>query len=382
MIYLDNSATTRVMDDAAQAAFRTMTDNYANPASVYRFAVETDRHVEAARANLARALGALPGEIVYTSCATESNNLAIFGVANVHRGRRRRFITTQVEHPSVFETFRALDAMGQEVVFLGVNPDGTVRTDQLASALNENTALVSIMHVNNEVGAINDLDQIAGIMARYAPNAVFHSDGVQAFAKLPFDPVPAQLYSISGHKFNAPKGVGALMIRQRVRIGKGLLGGSQERGIRSGTLNTPGILGMDAAIRYYIENGDAIRDKLRQCKQRLMERLLAQLSDVYVNGPDINLSAPHILNLSFTGVLGEVLLHALEEYGICVSTGSACSQKKNQTSNRVLEAMGLPNDRARSALRISLGMFNKVAEMDTVAEAIIENVNKLRKIGR
>lgn len=370
------------MDDAAQAAFRTMTDNYANPASVYRFAVETDRHIEAARANLARALGALPGEIVYTSCATESNNLAIFGVANVHRGRRRRFITTQVEHPSVFETFRALDAMGQEVVFLGVNPDGTVRTDQLASALNENTALVSIMHVNNEVGAINDLDQIAGIMARYAPNAVFHSDGVQAFAKLPFDPVPAQLYSISGHKFNAPKGVGALMIRQRVRIGKGLLGGSQERGIRSGTLNTPGILGMDAAIRYYIENGDAIRDKLRQCKQRLMERLLAQLSDVYVNGPDINLSAPHILNLSFTGVPGEVLLHALEEYGICVSTGSACSQKKNQTSNRVLEAMGLPNDRARSALRISLGMFNKVAEMDTVAEAIIENVNKLRKIGR
>ena len=382
MIYLDNSATTRVMDAAAQIASSTMTESYANPASVYRFAVETDRAVEAARANLARALGAQPSEIVYTSCATESNNLAVFGVANVHRGRRRRFITTQVEHPSVFETFRALDAMGQDVVFLGSNPDGTVRTDQLASVLNENTALVSIMHVNNEVGAINDLAQIAGIISRYAPNAVFHSDGVQAFGKLPFEPVPVDLYSISGHKFNAPKGVGALLIRQRVRIGKGLLGGSQERGIRSGTLNTPGILAMDAAIRYYFDNGSAIRAKLLQCKQRLMNLLIAQLNDVHVNGPATNAAAPNILNLSFLGVPGEVLLHALEEYGICVSTGSACSQKKNQTSNRVLEAMGLSNDRARSALRISLGMYNEVAEMDTVAAAIVENVNKLRKIGR
>ncbi len=382
MIYLDNSATTRVMDNAAQIALNAMTDNYANPASVYRFAVDTDRKVEAARANLAKALGAQPGEIVYTSCATESNNLAVFGVANVHRGRKRRFITTQVEHPSIFETFRALDAMGQDVVFLGSNPDGTVKTDQLASSLNENTALVSVMHVNNEVGAINDLGEIAAIISRYSPNAVFHSDGVQAFGKLPFEPVPAQLYSISGHKFNAPKGVGALMIRQRVRIGKGLLGGSQERGIRSGTLNTPGILAMDAALRHYIENGDAIRAKLLKCKQRLMELLSTQLGDVYINGPDINQGAPNILNLSFLGVPGEVLLHALEERGIYVSTGSACSQKKNQTSNRVLEAMGLSGDRARSALRISLGMYNEVAEMDAVAAAIVENVNRLRRFGR
>ncbi len=382
MIYLDNSATTRVLDDAAQIAVRTMTENYANPASVYRFAVDTDRDVETARGNLARALGADPSEIVYTSCATESNNLAVFGVANVYRGRRRRFITSQVEHPSVFETFRSLDAMGQEVIFLGVNPDGTVRTDQLASVLSENTALVSVMHVNNEVGAVNDLGAIASIISRYAPSAVFHSDGVQAFAKLPFEPIPAQLYSISGHKFNGPKGIGALMIRQRVRIGKGLLGGSQERGIRSGTLNTPGILGMDAAVRHYFENGSEIRAKLLRCKQRLMELLSSQLRDVFINGPDINAGAPHILNLSFAGVLGEVLLHALEEHGICVSTGSACSQKKNQTSNRVLEAMGLSNERARSALRISLGKYNEVSEMDTVAAAIIENVNKLRRIGR
>ncbi len=382
MIYLDNAATTRAFDGAAQIASRTMAENYANPAGVYRFAVETDRAVETARGNLARALGAQASEIIYTSGATEANNLAVFGIANANRGRRRRFITTQVEHASIYETFRALDALGQEVLFLGVNADGTVRLDQLASVLSENTALVSIMHVNNEVGAINDLHRIASIVARYAPRAVFHSDGVQAFAKVPFEPIPAQIYSLSGHKFNGPKGVGALMIRNGVRIGKGLLGGAQERGIRSGTLNTPGILGMDAAIRHYYENGSAIRAKLMDCKRRLWARISSEVGDVYINGPDINQGAAHILNVSFRGVLGEVLLHSLEEYDICVSTGSACSQKRNQANNRVLEALGLPAERARSAIRISLGAYNEVSEMDAVASAIAESVKKLRTMGR
>lgn len=382
MIYLDNSATTRVLDDAARAAGRAMTEAYANPAAAYRFAVEADRAIEAARGSMARALGSKPADIVYTSGATESNNLAVFGVANSLRGRRRRFITTQVEHPSIYETFRAIEALGQDVVYVGVNPDGTVRQDQLASALNENTALVSVMHVNNEVGAVNDLNRISSIISRYAPGALFHSDGVQAFGKLPFDPVPAHLYSVSGHKFHAPKGVGALMVRQGVRLGKGLLGGNQERGIRSGTHNTPGILGMDAAVRYYLENGGAIRAKLAQCKARLAEQLLAQLPDIYVNGPDVSSGAPQILNVSFLGVMGETLLHALEERGICVSTGSACSQKKQQAQNRVLAAMGVHQDRSKSAIRFSFGVFNELSEMDAVAAAVVESVRHLRRFGR
>lgn len=382
MIYLDNSATTRAFDSVAQAVHTAMVEDYANPAGVYRMAVQADKLVEGARERLAQSLGAAANEIVYTSGATESNNLAVFGLANALRKRRKRFITTMVEHPSVFETFRALEAGGQEVIYLNVNKDGTVRLDQLAEALNDNTLLVSIMHVNNEVGAVNDLERISAIIQRSAPQAVFHSDGVQAYGKLPFTSVPAHMYSLSGHKFHGPKGVGALLIRQNVRIGKGLLGGSQERGIRSGTLNTPGILGMDAAVSHYMAEGQAIRAKLFACKKRLVELITSELSDVYINGPEIEYGAPNILNMSFPGVLGEILLHSLEEREIFISTGSACSQKKQNAVNRTLNSMGITGRRAEGAIRFSIGAFNEIGEMDTVAQVVVEQVNMLRKYAR
>ena len=239
MIYLDNSATTRVLPEAADAAYRAMTEQFYNPASAYKPAVATEKAMEAARARLAAALGSAPGELFFTSGGTESNNMALFGSLKPMRGKRR-IITTLGEHPSVYEVFRSLEhAAETEVILVGLHADGTVRLDQLEAALTPETALVSAMHVNNEVGSINDLPAIYTLVKKYAPNAVVHSDGVQAFCKLPFARPAADLYSISAHKFHAPKGIGALLVREGTKFSGGQIGGGQEKNLRSGTSNVP-----------------------------------------------------------------------------------------------------------------------------------------------
>ena len=380
MIYLDNSATTRVLPEAADAAFRAMTEQFYNPASAYKPAVAAEKSVEAARARLAAALGCNSGEVLYTSGGTESNNMALLGSLKPLRGKRR-IITTLGEHPSVYEVFRSLEGAAEtEVVFVGLHADGTVRLDRLEAALAPETALVSVMHVNNEVGAINDLAAISALIKRNAPNALLHSDGVQAFCKLPFSRIPADLYSISAHKVHAPKGVGALMVRSGVKFAGGQIGGGQEKNLRSGTLNVPGILGLDAAIATYREQQEAWIAQMRACKLRLAELLLT-IPDAQINGPAPETGAPHILNVSFPGVRGEVLVNALSEREIYVSTGSACStHQKGQ--NRILAAMGITGVRAEGALRFSLCPFNTIDEMDQAAEALKEQVLFLRRFQR
>jgi len=380
MIYLDNSATTRVLPEAASAAFRAMTEQFYNPASAYKPAVAAEKAVESARARLSGALSCSPAEILYTSGGTESNNMAILGALKPLRGKKR-ILTTAGEHPSVYEVFRSLEGNGEiEVVFAGLNPDGTVNLAKLEQELTEDIALVSVMHVNNEVGAINDLAAVSALIKSRAPQALLHSDGVQAFCKLPFARLPVDLYSISAHKFHAPKGVGALYVKSGVKFAGGQIGGGQEKNLRSGTLNVPGILGLDAALEQYQAHQAEWIANMRACKLRLWQNLSA-IPDVFLNGPAPEAGAPHILNVSFPGVRGEVLVNALSEREIFVSTGSACStHKKGQ--NRIHAAMGITGARAEGALRFSLCPFSTPDEMDTAAQALAEQVAFLRRFQR
>ena len=379
MIYLDNSATTRPLKEAAVAAGHCFDEAYFNPSSAYGPAVQMERAVNEARARLAQALGAIPAEVVYTSGATESNNMAILSTQLVRR-TRGVIITTRVEHPSVFEVFQFLEKQGFRVVYLDVDASGAVRMDALEAALNPSVSFVSIMQVNNETGAVNDIAQAYALIRKRAPQALFHVDGVQAFCKMPFTKVPCDFYSISAHKFHGPKGVGALYVRQNTPFFGGFIGGGQERGIRSGTTNTPGILGMDAALMAYRNNQAEWISAMRLNKLRLAEHINT-IPDTAINGPSPENGAPHILNASFLGVRGEVLLHALEEKGILVSTGSACSAHK-KGKNRVLTSMGITGPRQEGALRFSLCPFNTPKEMDETAQALYETVAFLRRYRR
>lgn len=380
MIYLDNSATTKVLPQAADAAYQAMTDGFFNPAAAYALGSRTEKRVEEARAALARPLGVRREQLIFTSGGTESNNTAIFGSLKGWRGPKR-IITTAVEHPSVYEAVLSLEnSPDTEVVILPVDGQGYPDLSALSAALTEDTALVSMMHVNNELGTVTDVNAAARLIRALAPRAVFHVDGVQAYLKVDSRGLDMDFYSVSAHKFHAPKGVGFLYHRSGARFGGGQIGGGQEGNLRSGTLNVPGILGMAAAEQVYEQNLTAWRQNMRACKQRLYTNLMS-IPDVLLNGPSPDLAAPHILNLSFLGVRGEVLLHALEQFDICVSTGSACAAHK-AGKNRILTAAGITGQRQEGAIRFSLCPFNTEEEMDTVSEAIVEQVKFLRRYRR
>lgn len=380
MIYFDNSATTQTFPEAAERACRAMTQEYFNPAAAYNAAFQVEKTVNEARSFAASLLGAAPSEVIYTSGGTESNNAAVFGTLRSVHGKKH-IVTTEIEHPSVYETvMTAAKLFNADLAFAPLNRDGSVDVDRLSDVLTPDTALVSIMHVNNELGSVNDLNRIAEKVRALAPNAVLHSDGVQAFMKVGMQKLPVDLYSVSAHKLHAPKGVGLLYVRSGVRFAGGQIGGGQERNLRSGTTNVPGILGMDTALRLYSANLGERHAKMRRVKQRLY-RNLSTLPDVFLNGPSIELGAPHILNLSFPGVRGEVLMHALERFGVIVSTGSACSAKK-QGKNRILNAIGITGARQESAIRFSFSPFNTEEEADIAANIIDEQLRLLRRYKR
>lgn len=378
MIYLDNSATTRTAAAAAEAAGKYMTEEFFNPSAAYSPAVREERAVNGARKNIASAIGAQGDELIFTSGGTESNNMAILGSLKALYGKGR-IITGATEHPSVYEVFTGL-AKEYDLREAAVDSEGCIDLDKLSDIITPDTRLVSIMQVNNEVGAINDIAAIRKLLKQKAPDALLHVDGVQGFLKVPFDAKWCEFYSISGHKFHAPKGVGALYVRQGVKFAGGQTGGGQERNLRSGTTNTPGIMGMEAAVNEYVKNMDAYRNSMRRCKLKLAENL-KQLPDVILNGPAPEQGAPHILNASFMGVRGEVLLHALEEREIYVSTGSACSSHK-KGKNRILNAMGVVGERQEGAIRFSFCPFNTEEEMDKVTEEIGRVITMLRRFKR
>lgn len=378
MIYLDNSATTRAFDATVEAVKTYMTEQFFNPSSAYSPAVAAERDIEGARARLASALHADTEEILFTSGGTESNNMAIRGALRAMRGGGR-IIVGAAEHPSVYECARAQGG-AYEVIDAPVNRAGEIDLERLERLLTPNTLLISLMQVNNETGAINDMENISRIVRRKAPQAVLHCDGVQGFLKVPFHAKCCDLYTVSAHKFHGPKGVGALYVKKGLRFAGGQIGGGQERNLRSGTVNTAGILGMDAALQIYSENLARFRDSMYACKRRLHKRITA-LEQTFVNGPVIGEGAPHILNVSFAGVRGEVLLHALEAREIYVSTGSACSAHK-KGKNRVLTAMGVTGERQESAIRFSLCPMTTLGEIDGAADVISELLPMLRRYAR
>lgn len=378
MIYLDNAATTRPLDIVVEKMAE-MCRLYYNPSAAYAQALEAADALEQARKALARIFPCAPEEVVFTSGGTECNNLAIMGTVFSLRGKKRHFITSIVEHPAVFRVFQRVEEMGHEVTVLPVGRDGCVCPRDLCAAIRPDTVLCSVMHVNNELGSVNDI----GLLARAAKDCkgdiLFHSDGVQAFGKLEV-PQQVDLYSTSAHKLHGPKGVGALMIRKGARLSPLNIGGGQEGGLRSGTENLAGICGFAAAAQYYDENREAILCAMARCKAALARELL-KIPGVRINGPEVEEGAPYILSVAFEGVKGEMLLHMLEQQEILVSTGSACSARRNR-KNRVLQAIDPSGKQNEGTIRFSFSQENTQEEMAVVAQAAEDALQRIRRIGR
>lgn len=375
-VYLDNSATTKPYDCVREAVNKVLTEDFGNPSALHGLGFDAEKLLNEARRSIAASIGASPREVYFSSCGSESDNAAIFGAWRAGRRKGKRIICTAVEHPAVLECFNELAAQGADAVYLPVNKDGSFNMDALKEALNEDTVLVSIMHVNNETGAIFPLEEIAKVLKKY-PNAVFHSDCVQSYGKLDIDVgrMGVDMISLSGHKVHGPKGIGALYIKSGLYIPPHIYGGGQENGFRSGTENMPGIVGFGAAAAYM--NPARARTRMNECKKRLKVRLEAEIDNIKFNSPEI--SSPSILNISFLGCRAEVLLHMLDRDGICVSTRSACSSKGK--GSHVLHAMKCSPEEIEGAIRFSFSEDNTEEQMDYVVEKLksaVENQRNLR----
>ena len=378
MIYLDNSATTRPFDEVIDKMSACMREEYFNPSAVYAPAMLAGRILTETREAIASQLGGRV-KVVFTSGGTEADNLALLGTARALRGRKGHFITTKVEHPAVLETAAELERLGHSVTYIGVDEEGTVDVDALVDAVREDTALVSVMQVNNEVGAVMPIEEISRRVKEKNPRTLIHVDGVQGFMRIPMhmNRMGVDLYSLSGHKIHGPKGIGALAMSDRARPLCIAFGGGQENGLRSGTENVPGIAGLGQAVRAFARLDDPASDMM-ELKMRLRDGILQAVPDAKVNGPTGG--APHILNVTFP-VKGEVLLHALEGAGILCSTGSACASHKKSASH-VLTAMGVPDKEIDGALRFSLCPMNTPEEIDETVAQIRKSVEMLRAFKR
>ena len=382
MIYLDNSATTRPFDGVIDAMDRCMREAYFNASAAYRPAVDVDREIRACRRLIASQLGAQEDEVYFTSGGTESDNLAILGVAATLR-RPANFVCSVIEHPAVLETIRRVEAMGHEVRYMPIDRRGVVDLAACEALLDEHTALVSCMQVSNETGAIQPIEQLACMARAKNRDVRVHVDGVQGFMRVPMHMgrMVVDLYALSGHKIHGPKGVGVLVARKGVRLAPQMTGGGQEKNLRSGTYNSPAILGLGEAVREMAARRDEL-DRLHAMKTHLWALLSAE-EGISLNGPapEDAQSAPHVLSVSFGGVRGEVMRNALEGEGILVSTGSACASHKQKVS-ATLRAMGLSTEQADGTIRISLGMMNTMEDMDEAAARMLALYRQLKAYRR
>ena len=381
-IYLDNSATTRCFPEVAALMNEIYLEDYGNPSSMHHRGVTAERRIAQAKQTLASILKVREKNLYFTSCGTESDNLAIIGGALAAQRRGRHLITTKIEHPAVLEAMKYLESQGFEITRLGVDRDGLVSPEQVEAAVRPDTILVSIMHTNNEIGAMEPITEIGEAIKAANPQTLFHVDAVQGFGKARILPKRMQidLLAASGHKIHGPKGVGLLYVADGVRLEPLLHGGGQQGGMRSGTENVPGIAGMALAAQMLCRDLDADREKLFAMKERLMEGL-RQIPDAEFNGRTDRSAAPHILSLRVRGVRAEVLLHALEDKGIYVSSGSACSSNHPHPSD-TLAAIGTPAGEMDNSIRMSLSVMNTMEEMDDAAQAVADLVPFLRKFVR
>ena len=377
--YFDNSATTKVLDCVKDAVVDAMCVNYGNAAAKHRKGVEAENLIREAKKAIADTLKVQEKEILFTSGGTESNNTALIGTALANRRAGKHLITTGVEHPSIYNTMSFLEEMGFEVTYLPVDHMGHISLEDLEKAIREDTILVSVMYVNNEVGAVEPIEAISQCIKKKNPKTLFHVDAIQAYGKYKIRPKKQgiDLLSVSGHKIHAPKGVGFLYIRDGVKIRPILFGGGQQKGMRSGTENVPGCVGLGVAAREAYKDFDARIEKLYTLREHLIAGL-KPLGGVTINGSEDRTNAPQIVSASFEGIRSEVLLHALEDKGVYVSSGSACSSNHPGISG-TLKGIGVKKELLDSTIRFSLGDLNTEEEVDYAIGVLGELLPVLRR---
>ncbi len=383
-VYLDNSATTRVFPEVAELMRKLMCEDYGNSSSLHRKGVQAEGYIRYAKETLAQILKVNEKELFFTSGGTESDNLALIGCALANQRRGKHLITTQIEHPAILQTMKYLEGLGFQVTYLPVDATGRIRLDDLRNAMRQDTILVSIMHTNNEVGSLQPIAEAGTLIKRMNPDTLFHVDAVQGFGKARIYPkrMNIDLLSASGHKIHGPKGVGLLYVGERVKIQPINFGGGQQMNLRSGTENVPGITGMARAAEILYSHLEEDVNRLYHCKRYFVEGL-KRMDGIKINGllPDGSCgegTAAHVVSVSFAGVRSEVLLHALEDEGIYVSAGSACSAHKPQPS-ATLKAIGVDKNLLGSTIRFSFSVYTTTEELDYTLRVLYDKIPVLRR---
>ena len=380
--YLDNSATTRVLPEVVELMNKIYLEDYGNPSSKHLKGIESERYILDAKEIIAKTLKAKPDEILFTSGGTESDNTALFGVMRANTRRGKHMITTMIEHHAILATAHQLEKEGYEVTYLPVDKYGQVSPESLKEAIRPDTVLVSVMHTNNEIGSVNNLEELSKVVKDANPEIYFHTDAVQGYTKSIIIPkrLGIDLLSVSGHKIHGPKGVGFLYVNEKVKMNPFVYGGGQQSGRRSGTENVPGIAGMALAAKTLYDDFDNEINKLYELKDYLVKRL-SDIEGTVINGHTGRDSAPHIVSVSVRGVRAEVLLHALEEKGVYVSSGSACASNRN-TVSETLASINIERDLLDSTIRLSFSIFTTMDEVKYAADCIEEIIPELRKYTR
>ena len=380
--YLDNAATTRVFPEVRDIMLQVMEKDFGNPSSRHTKGIEAEGYVTKAVQQIAGTLKCQPKEIVLTSGGTESNNMALIGTALANRRAGKHVITTRIEHASIHEPFGRLEQMGYEAQYLPVDHNGHLQPEVLEEAVREDTLLVSVMMVNNEMGAVEDIKKLVAVAKQKNPNVIFHVDAIQAYGKYKIVPkrLGIDMMSVSGHKIHGPKGSGFLYVRDGVKISPIILGGGQQRGMRSGTENVPAIAGLGEAVRLIYQQHSEKMERLYALKQRLIDGLTAMegVSINGINGLSLTETAPHIVSASFDGIKSEVMLHALAQEGVYVSSGSACSSNHPDLSG-TLKAIGVEDRLLDSTLRFSFSVLSTEEEVDHALEAVAKVLPQLRR---
>lgn len=382
-VYLDNSATTRTLPEVAKLMTRIMCEDYGNPSSMHLKGVHAEKHIRYAKETLARLLKVSEKEIYFTSGGTESDNLALIGCAMANYRAGKHLITTQIEHPAILQTMHYLESQEFEVTYLSVDSEGRISLEELKRAIRPDTILVSIMHTNNEIGTVEPIEEAGRLIKSMNPGTLFHVDAVQGFGKYRIYPkrMNIDMLSVSGHKIHGPKGVGFLYVGEKVKIHNLIYGGGQQKNLRSGTENVPGIAGMAKAAELLYEHLDEDTARLYYLKDHFIKGL-ERIPDIRINGPLGSEGAPHIISVSVRGVRSEVLLHALEDKGIYVSAGSACASNKPQAGSATLKGIGLEKNLSDSTVRFSMSVETTQEEIDYTLSAMYDMIPMLRKYTR
>jgi len=376
--YLDNSATTKAFDEVIEAVQSEMSEYYGNPSSMHIKGFEAEKKIKETTKIIASTLKCDESEIIYTSGGTEADNMALIGIARAYKRSGKHIITSSIEHAAVLQSAEFLKEEGYEITYLSTDSNGVVNLEELENSIREDTILVSVMGVNNEIGTVEPIEKISEIIKKKNPNTLFHVDAVQAYGKIKLIPkkMGIDLLSVSGHKIHGPKGIGFLYVSYKIKIKPIIFGGGQQKNMRSGTENVCGIMGLGAAVKKIFDNFDEDTARMKELRERMIKGL-TECEGVTINGADFENSAPHIVSASVKGVRAEVLLHSLEEKGIYISSGSACASNKPAVS-ATLKAIGVDKDLLDSTVRFSFSVLTTKDEIDYALEYFKETIEKLR----